>query len=99
MLIFNTVGLGFAALGVGTGLLLRWAAAWIWGPSRLLDIMAVVIASALAIAVDVRYRASSHRDDALKMLFDPLTGGHVCFLPVWLLGLGAIAVTVNDLLR
>jgi hypothetical protein len=99
MWIFNEVGCGFAVLVVGTGFLLQWVASVVWGASKLIDTIVMMVASALAILLDAGYRAANHHEVGLERLLYPSTGGHIWFIPVWFLGLAGVAVAVNHLIQ
>jgi hypothetical protein len=51
----------------------------------------LVTAGILAIAIDFVFRKKFHAQEGVKRFWSPALGGHVMYLPVWVIGLGFLA--------
>ena len=80
IIIFNLIGAGvlILALGVGAGV------GYLFGAKT--EAPTMLVGGLLALVLDLIYRM----DKGEGCLLHPRRGGHVCFIPAWVLGLGLL---------
>lgn len=86
MIIFNWLGVGLAL----PGLVLMFALVSVWGDDA--GAWATALFVATTIAMDLLYRNSRREASRLGRLFVPWHGGHVFFVPLWLIGAALFAL-------
>jgi hypothetical protein len=81
IIIFNFIGAGILIAGIGVGYLVTMT----FGQKA--AVPAVILEGLVLVALDLIYRMK--REDG--SLFHPRRGGHISFIPVWIIGLGFLA--------
>lgn len=81
IIIFNFIGAGILIAGIGVGYLVTF----IFGQKA--AVPAVISEGLVLMALDVLYRMKTGEGS----LFHPRRGGHISFIPVWIIGLGFLA--------
>jgi hypothetical protein len=89
MLIFNFIGLGIT--GVGVLLMVGIIAI---EKSQTMAAVAFVVWGLWMIGMDLLYRKRIQKGFQNKVLFHPKAGGHLFFIPLWILGFAPIALAV-----
>ena len=87
MILFNFRGLLFAGIGLAAAI---GIAGWVTGEWHGDSEVSFFVLGALVLAIDLGYRARQQAEPGGWRLFRSDAGGHVFFIPIWLIGLGWI---------
>jgi hypothetical protein len=84
MIIFNLVGLAIVLGAFAVGAVVQGLATGHWGDEPGINL---VFMGLLALAVDLLYRSFHSPEVTRWRYFNPVTGGQLVFIPVWLFGI------------
>jgi hypothetical protein len=80
LIIFNFIGAGILIAGIGAGALVTY----VFGDKT--GAASILVEGLVVVALDLLYRSKAEG----RSLLHPRRGGHICFIPAWIIGLGLL---------
>jgi hypothetical protein len=96
MIIFNFIGLLFVAIAFGVAYVVSGSALGEWHGDNALS---YYLLGTLTLGLDLAYRKFRSNDQSSSQFFRPSEGGHLFFIPVWMIGALWIILGAIDLAK